>query len=87
MDFHQWKRHLVGAGAPPSPAGFEVPKWEHDAALHYLARASEYQLDTTKRRQLTEVVNAADATKQPRAAGLDEWMRERDRREGKAARF
>jgi hypothetical protein len=35
----------------------EVPRFAHNAALHYLARANEYQLDETERRQLTEVVH------------------------------
>jgi hypothetical protein len=35
---------------------FEVTKWAHDQALHYLARPSEYRLDTTVRYQLTQVV-------------------------------
>jgi hypothetical protein len=65
----------------------EVPRFAHNAALHYLARANEYQLDETERRQLTEGVRgfAGRCDEAAARAGL-EWMRDVERRKGERVR-
>jgi hypothetical protein len=75
------------ARSRPHRRRLEVHKWEHDAALHYLAGAREYGLGDTERRQLTEVVQGFTGRCDEAAAraGL-EWMRDVERRKGERAR-
>jgi hypothetical protein len=69
-------------------AGSVVSKWAHDDALHYLTRAREYQLDDTKRRQLTEVVHGyTDQCDETSAHAGIEWMRDQARHRGERVRF
>jgi hypothetical protein len=66
----------------------QVSKWTHDAALHYLARREDYGFTDEVRKQLTEVVQGYTGRCDEVAARAGiAWMRDRDRREGKTARF
>jgi hypothetical protein len=75
---------------PPAPSlqrprRLEVSVLAHNRALHYLAN---HPLTDDVRKQLIEVVHGYTGRCDEAAARAGiVWMRDRDRREGKAARF